>query len=286
MGDSVRSSVIVVTYQNPRYLDLVLAGLQRQVTAADEVIIADDGSDAATAVVVDRWRHHLPLRHVWHDDQGVRKAAIVNAAMAVAGGDLFAFLDGDTIPHCQWLADHLRLYDGASIACGRRVRLQERLSRRLCGGQVSLAQFDSPFTRTMVGGYLRREVRRFPLAIRLPTTLRLLVASKQKGLMGCNFSGPARVFEAVNGYDAAWDGAAHLCEDYDLELRLRTTGVSLRPAVHTAPVFHLFHRERPMTEQAAALRRARAGVDCRYATDGIVEAGQRLLAGTVRLDPG
>jgi glycosyltransferase involved in cell wall biosynthesis len=37
-------SVIVSTYNHPRALTLVLAGLERQTRAADEILIADDGS--------------------------------------------------------------------------------------------------------------------------------------------------------------------------------------------------------------------------------------------------
>ena len=36
-------SVIVSTYENPRGLGLVLAGLSRQTLAPREVVIADDG---------------------------------------------------------------------------------------------------------------------------------------------------------------------------------------------------------------------------------------------------
>ena len=46
-------SVVVSTYERPDALDAVLRGLSRQSDRNFEVVVADDGSGAATADVID-----------------------------------------------------------------------------------------------------------------------------------------------------------------------------------------------------------------------------------------
>lgn len=74
-------SVIVTTYNREDALDAVLRSLERQSDAAFEVIVADDGSGAATAALINRWKatsgHNL--QHVWHNDQGFRAAEFATA---------------------------------------------------------------------------------------------------------------------------------------------------------------------------------------------------------------
>ena len=73
-----RLSVVVTTYNNPRGLQLVLAGLLRQSLRDFELLIADDGSGPETAAIVAAFaaRAPFPVRHVWHADEGFRKCTI------------------------------------------------------------------------------------------------------------------------------------------------------------------------------------------------------------------
>ena len=65
-----RCSIIVTTYNRPRALACVLAGLSRQDVLPDEVLIADDGSGQETASTISRLEPGLPfpLQHVWQED--------------------------------------------------------------------------------------------------------------------------------------------------------------------------------------------------------------------------
>ena len=51
-----RASVIVTTYNNPPYLEMVLAGYARQGRDDFEVVVADDGSRDETRELIDRVR--------------------------------------------------------------------------------------------------------------------------------------------------------------------------------------------------------------------------------------
>ena len=67
------TGVIISTYNNPRWLEKTLWGYTCQTMPADELIIADDGSTDDTRRLVDSFSDRLPLRHVWHEDDGFRK---------------------------------------------------------------------------------------------------------------------------------------------------------------------------------------------------------------------
>jgi glycosyltransferase involved in cell wall biosynthesis len=55
-------AVIVSTYNNPRALNLVLTGLERQTRPPQEVLIADDGSGAETAALIESWTRRPRIR--------------------------------------------------------------------------------------------------------------------------------------------------------------------------------------------------------------------------------
>ena len=73
-------SVIVSTYNRPDALDAVLRALSRQSDRHFEIVVADDGSGAATRRVVRRLARAraVPVKHVWHEDRGFRLAEIRN----------------------------------------------------------------------------------------------------------------------------------------------------------------------------------------------------------------
>jgi len=69
-------SVIVTTYNRADALDAVLRSLSKQGDREFEVVVADDGSTAATADIVTAWKDKAGRRltHVWHEDSGFRAA--------------------------------------------------------------------------------------------------------------------------------------------------------------------------------------------------------------------
>ncbi len=58
--------IVISTYNNPAWLEKTLWGYLFQTRPADEIIIADDGSDDRTRTLIDSFRDRLPIKHVWH----------------------------------------------------------------------------------------------------------------------------------------------------------------------------------------------------------------------------
>lgn len=246
----MRTSVIIATYNAPAALDLVLHGLARQTTPPHEVLIADDGSTDATRQLIDLWRKRLapPLRHIWQADHGFRKCRILNEAVRRASGEQIIFLDGDSIPHRKWIADHRRAFRARRVLCGRRVRLGPALSARLTAEDVDCGRLEKPLGMVLRSG-LARDSKRVLLGVRLPPPLARLFHPGSRRLMGVNYSLPRAALLEVNGFNEQYNEFG--LEDYDLEIRLRRAGWSLYPLLNRAVVYHLHH---PMKSFTAAVR--------------------------------
>jgi glycosyltransferase involved in cell wall biosynthesis len=249
-------SVVVTTYNAPRALGCVLAGLSRQSVAPLEILVADDGSTGETASCIEYWRPLLPapLHHVRHEDKGYRKATIVNKTMLQAHGDYAAFLDGDTIPHRHWVKDHLERSRPNRVLCGRRGRLGPEITPTITPEFVvagGLEEWFGPVGRSARA----RDSRKLARSIRLPFVVSWAIGLKPRKLMGCNFSLPRAAFVAVNGYDEEFD--VYWGEDRDLGERLRNSGMRMVPIINRACVWHLHHTESRMSPELHALRNAK-----------------------------
>ena len=110
-GFSVRLALIINTAEQPEYLQRVLRAVAAQSSLPEEVILADDGSGDDTREVFAKWNagSNLCREHVWQKKEGFRRARILNLAIAQARGEYIVFLDGDTVPHPEFIADHRRL---------------------------------------------------------------------------------------------------------------------------------------------------------------------------------
>ena len=67
-------SLIVTTYNNSPFLEIVLKSVLRQKVYPKEVVIADDGSGEETKRLIERYRQMfpVPLVHSWIPDCGFR----------------------------------------------------------------------------------------------------------------------------------------------------------------------------------------------------------------------
>ncbi len=103
MPDTVTVSVVVATRNRARHLGRLLKALAEQVDSPNfEVVVSDNGSSDDTLVVVETMREQLALRVVRVQQPG--KGRALNAALALAEGNLIVFTDDDVIPERNWLA--------------------------------------------------------------------------------------------------------------------------------------------------------------------------------------
>ena len=121
-------SLVINTFNQPDYLGRVLNAVSRQRVLPDEVLLADDGSENETKTAFSQWRTAQSFRceHVWQEHQGFRRARILNQTIASSRGDYLVFLDGDTIPHPHFVADHRALAGKSQFVQGHRALIGER----------------------------------------------------------------------------------------------------------------------------------------------------------------
>jgi glycosyltransferase involved in cell wall biosynthesis len=102
------AGVVISTYNNPAWLEKVLWGYSCQSVMADEIIIADDGSGDATRLLIESFKGRLPIKHVWHPDNGYQKCRILNMAILEAKSEYLIFTDQDLIPRFDFVETHLK----------------------------------------------------------------------------------------------------------------------------------------------------------------------------------
>lgn len=232
------ASVLVSTYNRPRALHRVLEGLARQTIPATEIIIGDDGSTVDTREVIDYWRlQGLPISHLWHDDNGFRKAVIMNRAIKAATSDLLIFLDGDCVPLSSFVYDHLVMHESDCIHAGPRMLANPSLTEHI--EAVGLNEISVSFwIRARING----SINRLSPLLRFPDGLwRKRSPNNWECVRGCNFSVAREAILAVDGFDGCFVGWGF--EDSDIAVRLLNYGLTVKSLRFAAPVVHLWHPE-------------------------------------------
>jgi len=233
-------SVVVSTYERPDALAAVLRGLSRQSDRGFEVIVADDGSGAATAGVIAQWQAKLgvPLTHTRHEHRGFRAAEIRNRAIAASSGSYCVFLDGDCIPRADFIARHRGLAEPGWFVAGNRILLSESLSGTVLAEGLEPETWDF----AVLLKHRRDGINRLAPALHLPLgPLRKAQPRRWEGARTCNLAVARRDLDRVDGFDANFNGWG--LEDSDLAIRLIHAGVRRKDGRFATGVFHLWHRE-------------------------------------------
>jgi len=234
-------SVIVTTYNRADALDAVLRSLARQTDADFEVVVADDGSKAATAEPIAAWKAKIGHRveHVWHEDHGFRAAEIRNRAILASRGAYCIFLDGDCIVRPDFVAIHRRLAEPGWFVTGNRILLSRELTAKVLREKLT------PETWTFAGWLAERwrgGVNRLSALLRLPLgPARRLRKNAWRGARSCNLAIWRRDLDRVDGFDADYSGWGK--EDSDIIVRLLHAGVRRKDGNFATGVIHLWHAE-------------------------------------------
>ena len=116
-------SVVLPTYQRPRTLGQVLAGLAAQEWPPEqmEVLVVSDGGGDGSAELVRGFASSFPLRRLEQVNRG--PAAARNLGIGSARGRLVLFLDDDVVPSPRLLAEHARSHAEAAnrVVIGTRL---------------------------------------------------------------------------------------------------------------------------------------------------------------------
>jgi glycosyltransferase involved in cell wall biosynthesis len=229
----MRTALLISTYERPDALAAVLDSVARQRAAPDEIVIADDGSGAATRELISAFtrRSAVPVRAVSQPHAGFRLTRLRNLAIAASTADYLIFVDGDMLLHEAFVADHRRQARAGCFTQGVRVHADAALTARL------IDQPRTALTPWSAGlGLLRRAY--------LLRSRALAAATRRLGnhviaIKGCNQAFWRADLLRVNGFNEAIQGWGP--EDKELCARLMHAGLERQSLLFGGVAVHLHH---------------------------------------------
>jgi glycosyltransferase involved in cell wall biosynthesis len=241
-------SLIVAVYDDIKALDLVLTALNTQTFKYFEVIIADDGSGEEMQKYIHsqtKKDRTYKLHHVFQEDKGFRKNKIMNEAVKKASTNYLVFIDGDCVPHSNFLKEHYENIKNNTVLCGKRVNLSKRLSDELTKIKILDGSFERVTFKHFYDSWRNRKIRSTYVEEGLIVKnkyLRKIFLKEDPHIVGCNFSLHKKLIEKVNGFDENYTGPG-IGEDSDLEFRLRLINAEFYSLRNLAVLFHLHHKQ-------------------------------------------
>jgi glycosyltransferase involved in cell wall biosynthesis len=231
MNEAAPLALIINTSNQPEYLARVLNSVSFQTSPPNEVMLADDGSDDRTRTIFANWLGSFSGSgtHVWQEHQGFRRARILNQAIAQAKSPYLVFLDGDTVPHPQFVADHRRLARPGAFIQGHRA-----LTRQKAAAWFGLNGFATDRRRAL----LQLQLQGIKHAYRWPRPWQR-TRSDLRGVRGCNLAIWREHLVQVNGYNENFVGWGR--EDSELAVRLMNSGIRRVDVRGWAICYHLWH---------------------------------------------
>lgn len=227
------TTLLVSTYNKPDYLRQTLLSLARQTQMPDEVVIADDGSTEETRRLIGEMRSVIPvpIRHVWHPDDGFRKCEILNKAVAQAAGEYIIQTDGDIVMERHFIADHVETAEPGYFVCGSRILLPGEATRQILSGARESPRLRDGKIGFWLNGLRIGWLRRY-LAHRFGK-------KEERGIRGCNFAFWKADLVAINGFNEEMTGWG--AEDVEVAFRLLHRGVKKKVLKMGGVAYHLDH---------------------------------------------
>ena len=236
----MKLSVIMTTYNSPRWLEKVLWGYSVQNHQNFEIIIGDDGSTGETKETIDRLRDEtgLTIKHVWQEDKGFRKCRILNKSILQAESEYVVFTDGDCIPRKDFLTVHANEAEPATYLSGGYHKLPMSTSEAITREDIISGRcFNLEWLKAhgLKSSYKNSKLTAGPLRARIFNTITPTACN----FKGSNGSAWLKDILAVNGFDERmpWGGL-----DREFGVRLVNSGIKPKHVRYNAIVIHLDHK--------------------------------------------
>ena len=242
----MKISVVIAVYNKIRELQLVLTALSTQTFGNFEAIVADDGSGEEMTRFIHQFQKNSPFEivHVRQEDMGFRKNRILNKAIKRSGTDYLVFIDGDCIPHIDFVKAHYRNIKKNVILCGKRVNLSKKLSYEMTVERILNVKYKTVNLRHFIDSFRNKNERSTYVeeGVHLQNSFfRKILLEKNPHIVGCNFSLHKDLLEKINGFDENYIGPG-IGEDSDIEYRLRLAGAEFHSLRYLAILYHLYHK--------------------------------------------
>ena len=239
---AMRTELIVATYQSPRALGLCLTSVARQTVLPDSISIADDGSGPETAAAIAAFaaaHPELAVRHVWHEDRGFRKAAILNRAIATSEAEFLIFIDGDVMIAPGFIARHLELARPGRFSSGSLIRLDAEATAAVTPEMVEAGGCSTGLAAEATGPSTARDLAEDDAVSAAGDGAALDRATPVQRRSAAPT--PRRSGRRPEGQRLRRDDASTAAATRSSGVRLENAGVRGQHLRYTAPLVHLDH---------------------------------------------
>jgi glycosyltransferase involved in cell wall biosynthesis len=237
-----KTSIIISFYNKIDFLKLVLAGFEVQSFRDFEILIADDGSriEYSDDIQLIAKSTGLPIKHIRHEDIGFRKNKILNKAIVESSSDYLIFIDGDCIPHREFIKEHYENRSTKTCLTGRRVNMSEKISKQLTPEKIRSEYLANNFIELIYDGIFGQSSYVEKGIYIRSAFMRNILNKKYRGIVGCNFSLFKEDVFGINGFDERYE-APSVGEDTDIQYRLELFGITIKSINNIAIQYHLYH---------------------------------------------
>jgi len=231
--------VVITTYNSPIWLEKVFWGYEAQTDHHFKLLIADDGSDNNTRDLIERYQKDscLNIDHIWHEDKGFRKTAILNKVLKETALPYLIFTDGDCIPQNDFIAVHRRRARPGHFLSGGYYKLEMAPSLAIEKGDViarSVFDFDWLNQKGQAKDFKRTKLTFGKTAKKLMEKLTPTKATWN----GMNSSAFTEDILAVNGFDERMQYGGEDREMGERMMNNKVKGIQIR---YSAICLHLDH---------------------------------------------
>lgn len=240
------TAVIISTFNNPEWLKKVLWGYVVQISPADEIIIADDGSGEETRTMIEEFSSMLPIKHVWQPNEGFQKSKILNKAISVSTSDYLIFTDQDCIPRKDFIAVHKHYAKRGRFLSGGYFKLPMNISLSITKDDIESGRIFS------LGNLLKRGLKMKFKCIKLFNkkwfaVLMNHITTTRATWNGMNSSGWREDALKVNGFNMSMQYGG---QDREFGERLRNLGIRTKQIRYSAICLHLYHNRPYKTRES------------------------------------
>ncbi len=237
--NTIDTSIIISTYNSPKWLEKVLIGYNHQSYQFFEIVIADDGSGQETLDLIASIKSKVfyPIVHVWHEDNGFQKSQILNKAIQKCSTPYIIMSDGDCIPRQDFVACHVKHREEGFFLSGGYFMLPMSISKLISNEDIKTGRcFDLKWLKHQG---LKRTFKNFKLTATgflswVLNTFTPTIASWN----GHNASGWKKDIVSVNGFDERMQYGG---QDRELGERLFNYGIKSKQLRYSAICVHLDH---------------------------------------------
>ena len=243
MSDRLEISVVVSTYERPAHLARCLRSLaaQRGVDGRFEVVVSDDGSRDHTPELVERFRREVdfPVAFLTHAKEGFQQSRCRNDGIRASSAPYLLFIDADCLLPPDHLAQTLAARQPGVARAGDCFRIDEAGSSRIDESSVQSGRYLDD---------LAPAVRRWHRHAHRKAVFYQVTHNRMRPkLIGWNMAMWRTDVERINGFDERF--RAWSCEDDDIAMRLRKSGVRILTALGYTHAYHLWHEPHSTTPQ-------------------------------------